>query len=639
MNSRPRVSSGDSIGGTTLTRRSLLAASGLVVLGGLSGCLNRVASATTNTTATPAGVFVPGSADAVSTGTPHVARLTPTLAGEVGGASGEVELEGWVTSTAISAANYNNTRSNKAGIRAPDSDGDGSGDDGSDGTERANYNNTRSNRSGIRAPDIVDDELDESDETFQVIVRVDEQLEAATAAAWAAISKRSARTGRNPELDKEISSALDEMDAALTELRAVLERCSDESCARALTNVADREADLELAREHAENGDWDAFGLRTGGDGQSSGGNNDDIIVGDYLVAPPSFDVVGSYTPGKKAALFRYLDREPIVAERCTVCLPNAEVPGGNGSIAEEVTPQRIIDYLTGHSSGAGRVYSWGDSDADGDGVGDCDDTDPDVRPDAVCGTTPHFVAEVSKASVTRSGLVASRGNDGSVVVASSPASPNGPSTVWVPAEGDVVESPDLSGYGTLGGDVSRAATQQGRIQGPVVSQVMVQPPGCPVAFPALLYVGRGLSDDQLVYSGGWVIDDTALYENSQTVLSMVGATPIVGVDYGDMDGDGFSDVALKAAAGGRPGQIADRSVEQQVESGVLPSAAVQGDDSLVRKRPGRTQGSDVSADGDEYGFVTNVCADASVLHLVNAGRASNEVKFKAGAELSGQIS
>jgi len=41
---------------------------------------------------------------------------------------------------------------------------------------------------------------------------------------------------------------------------------------------------------------------------------------------------------------------------------------------------------------------------------------------------------------------------------------------------------------------------------------------------------------------------------------------------------------------------------------------------------------------GDEYGFVTNIDAAASLLHLVNAGGASNEVKFKAGAALSGQV-
>jgi hypothetical protein len=35
---------------------------------------------------------------------------------------------------------------------------------------------------------------------------------------------------------------------------------------------------------------------------------------------------------------------------------------------------------------------------------------------------------------------------------------------------------------------------------------------------------------------------------------------------------------------------------------------------------------------------VTHLALDAFVLHLVNAGDASNEVKFKAGAELSTSV-
>jgi hypothetical protein len=44
------------------------------------------------------------------------------------------------------------------------------------------------------------------------------------------------------------------------------------------------------------------------------------------------------------------------------------------------------------------------------------------------------------------------------------------------------------------------------------------------------------------------------------------------------------------------------------------------------------------TVDGDEYGFVTNIDMSAPVLHLTNAESASNEAKFKAGAELSGQV-
>ncbi|KTG15180.1 hypothetical protein [Haloferax profundi] len=177
--------------------------------------------------------------------------------------------------------------------------------------------------------------------------------------------------------------------------------------------------------------------------------------------------------------------------------------------------------------------------------------------------------------------------------------------------------------------------THQGRLLDTFVSQVMVQPPGCPHAFPALLYVGRGWSDDQLVYSGGWVIDDAALFEDSLTVLTMEDAAQVVGIDVGDLDGDGLGD-ALKRSLSGeqaqRGAQIDSGTVGSLVKAGVLSEGEGEGVDHYVRKRPGRSE-QDQGGDGNVV--VTHVGLDAPVLHLVNAGKASNEVKFKAGAELS----
>jgi hypothetical protein len=311
-------------------------------------------------------------------GEPHVARLTPTLAGRV-------ELEGWVTSTALAPANYNNSRSNKSTVRAPDGDGDADADGVDDDVRGEDYNSPRSNRSIAGPSDIIDDDIDDDDETFRRISRLDAQLEEATTAAATAISKRSARTGRNPETEKEITEALGDTEAVLAEMRAVLERCADESCVAALANVADREADVVRAQAYAQNGEWAAFGLDGGGDGN-------DILVGDYLLPPVGFDPSGSFSPGEQAELFRYLEQKPVVAERFSVCLPDAEVPGGNGSIREAVTPERLFAYLTGRSDGEGRIYSWGKNQHGSSGPdesGDCDDDGSTVSPDAVCGERP----------------------------------------------------------------------------------------------------------------------------------------------------------------------------------------------------------------------------------------------------------
>jgi hypothetical protein len=560
---------------------------------------------------------------------PHTSRLTPTLEAGSGILSSEVELEGWVTSTALVAANYNNSRSNKSTIRAPEGDGDSDADGVDDDVRGEDYNSPRSNRSIAGPSDLFDDDVDEDDEIFRVVSRLDAQLEAATTAAITAISRRSARTGRTPETEKEITAALDEMESVLAEMRAELERCSEESCGAALANVADREADVRRAQEYAEDGEWAAFGF--------TGGGGNDIIVGDYLLPPVGFDPSGLFSAEEQAALFRYLDGETTAGERFTVCIPDAEVPGGNGQLRDEVTPQRFIDYMTGRTEGGGSdggVYAWGSAETvAGDETGDCDDADESVRPGDVCGT-PHLSAAVSGPTATVGGLRSARGSDGTVVVVNDPPqAEGGASILTVPAEGEVSELDDLDEWGRASDGGGKASPY---IYHTLVSQIMVQPPGCPHPFPALMYVGRGVSDGQLVHSGGWVIDDGALYADSVTVLTMERATQIVGVDIDDLDsdGDGLADVMARQQLDARASQgTRIYSAPFHAFTGyMLSESGHEGVDALLRTRPGRT-----SEDVDSV-LLSHVVVDVPTLHLVNAGRASADVKFKAGAELSKSV-
>ena len=125
---------------TTVSRRSLLAASGVIVVGGLAGCLNQVASSVTNTGSSPAAVFAGTDWNDDDTevtfmmapGSPHVSRLAPTVSA---GQLGDVELEGWVTSSAVMAQDYNSSRSNKRKTQAGDTDSDSDGDGVGDGSE------------------------------------------------------------------------------------------------------------------------------------------------------------------------------------------------------------------------------------------------------------------------------------------------------------------------------------------------------------------------------------------------------------------------------------------------------------------------------------------------------------------------
>jgi hypothetical protein len=562
-----------------------------------------------------------------TTDEPHTSRLTSTLKTGSGMLSGEVELEGWVTSTALVATNYNNSRSNKSKIRAPEGDADADGVD--DDVRGEDYNTPRSNRSIAGPSDIIDDDVDEDDETFRRVSQLDARLEEATTAAITAISKRSARTGRNPETEKEITAALDEMESVLAEMRAELERCSEESCVAALANVADREADVRRAQEYAEDGEWAAFGF--------SGGGGNDIIVGDYLLPPVGFDPSGLFSAEEQAALFRYLDGETTAGERFTVCIPDAEVPGGNGQLRDEVTPQLFLDYMTGRTGGGGSdggVYAWGSAETvAGDETGDCDDADESVRPGDVCGT-PHLSAAVSGPTATVGGLRSARGSDGTVVVVNDPPQAEGGASILaVPAEGEVSELDDLDEWGRASDGGGKASPY---IYHTLVSQVMVQPPGCPHPFPALMYVGRGVSDGQLVHSGGWVIDDGALYADSVTVLTMESAAQIVGVDLDDLDsdGDGLADVMARQQLDARANQ-GTRIYSAPFRAFIgymLSESGREGVDALLRKRPGRTS--------EDVGSVllSHVVVDVPTLHLVNAGRASADVKFKAGAELSKSV-
>jgi len=446
MNSQRKVSRMKSTDGATLSRRSMLAVGGIGILGGLSGCLSRVASTVTNTGASPAAVFAGSGGndtDLVAirqlVSEPHVSRLTPTFSAGSGLLSGEVELEAWVTSTAVMAQDYNSSRSNKQKTQAADEDSDSDADGIDDKDVRGeDYNSPRSNRSIAQPSDLFDDDADGDDETFRRVSQLDIQLEEATAAAVAAISKRSARTGRNPETEKEVTDALGEMEAVLAEMQAVLEQCSDESCVAALANVADRQADVRQAQEYAENGEWEAFGLT------DDGGDGTDVLVGDYFLPPQTFDPSGMFSAAEQAALFRYFESNPVVAERFSVCLPDAEVPGGNGSIREAVTPERLFAYLAGQA-GEGQVYAWGRSRVASENSGDCDDSDAERLPGAVCGASPHFVADVSEPVATGGGLVAERGADGHVVVTNSPPSAgDGASIMVCPVEGEPFEPEDL---------------------------------------------------------------------------------------------------------------------------------------------------------------------------------------------------
>ena len=585
--------------------------SGVVAAGGLSGCLSRVASSVTNTSASPAAVFA---GDDDSVGEPHVSRLTPTVSASAGSLSGDVELEAWVT--AVVMEDYNSPRSDRSAANPADSDSD---DDG------------------------VDDGID----LRATALELERTLLSQTTAAADAISKRSARTGRN---------RLAEMGRTIDEVQATVARCSGDVCETIRENADVREGLVRRARDGVETGEWDDAAaavdevldivegdierLESGGnplyEAATRGGDNP-LAEG---LAPPGADPL---TDAEREQLVEYLSGSPMVGERFTVCLPDAEVPGGNGSLAAEVTPQRFIDYITGRaaSAGDGKVYAWGarSETASGNGGGDCDDRDTGIRPGDVC-TPRHLESAVSGPLQTGGGLRSARTDGEITVVNDPPRAEAGPSVLVCPVDDEAYEPSDLNEWGSESGASSETPT--------IVCQVTVQPPKCPVPIRALLHVKRCRSDEQLVYTGGWVLDAAGLYEESVTMLTVAGETEVVDIeccfDYSaDTGGDGYGDLVSRSLSGERDrrgARIESGTVSAMVEAGTLSE---DGGGGVYCWGDGSRSSADAGFCGETGGadgevVVTHCPLDAPVLHLVNAGSVSNEVKFKAGAELSKSV-
>jgi hypothetical protein len=151
---------------------------------------------------------------------------------------------------------------------------------------------------------------------------------------------------------------------------------------------------------------------------------------------------------------------------------------------------------------------------------------------------------------------------------------------------------------------------------------------------PGLLYVRRCRHDGQCLYVGGWVVDDGALYENALTLLVAGGPTEVVRVTGGDLDGDGYGDLVERRLSRDRSEYGAVLfSGPHDPDAPFMPEA--------LRTASGK-KGYDYyratarSAAGAEAPRTSTVAAlDAPVCHLVDAASSSNDVKFKAGAELS----
>lgn len=590
----------------------------MAALGSLSGCLGRIASATTNTGASPAAPFAgigeyTGPSPA---GDPTVYKLTPTVSSDSGLLSGEVELEAWVTAQAV-AANYNNSRSNRATIRGPgdlDSDADG---------------------------------IDDTVELRSNVLELEERLLSQTKAAADSISKRSARTGRNHIAD---------MGDTIRGVQATLERCSDDVCVTVRDHADGRLKLTQQAAEHVENGEWGRAAEAI----QEIRG----IVEGDINLLESSLEdseqslnvrlqeLTGASDEDVEV-LYEYLAGEPVLSEQFTITVPDARLPGGDLALGDELTPRRIIEYVTGRSGHEGKVYSWGRNEASENSGGDNsnplyeegtvggesaiyhgslmnggdDEGNPLYKPDMFSSyVSGPFDTGIHLAAVAEAGAVTV------LPVNDPPRAEERTPAIAVSADGGSVSPADFDDWEVL--------DQPGATTSTLVCPILVVPPNCPSPFPALLYVRRCEHDDQFIYTGGWIIDDGSLYESSSTLVAVGGPTEVIGVGAGDLDGDGYGDVMARRLSGDRErrgARLFDGNLTDAVEQNVLSES--EGNDIILRKRPGRTKSQEEGDDDEARNEL--VCQSnhlsAPIVHFTGAN-ASDNVKFKAGAELSKSV-
>lgn len=654
MNSRRRDSHADSVTRAIISRRKLLALSGVVAVGGLSGCLGRVASSMTNTGTSPAAPFagIGAYTGPSPTSEPTVYKLTPTASAGSGLLSGEVELEAWVTSTALAAidlegettytedaantarSNYNNSRSNKSKIRSDDTDSDGGGLGDHDYNDAPGYDYNDPPELGDR----------DYNDALRAALDLENTLLSQTTEA-VSISKRSARTGRGKN-SKEIDKYFDNMRSSINEIQETLESCSDDVCVTVREHAEARKKLTQQAATHVDNGEWSHAAEAL----QEIQG----IVEGDIeplekslqdtsehvLENPPLQDLTGA-SDEDIAALYEYLAGEPVFSEQFTITVPDASLPGSDVAVGDELTPRRIIEYVTGRADTDGKVYAWGDNKVENGGG----NTSPIYEGDAVGGesvlnrglmsddnslyNSDTFLSAVSgpvdtgihlESDVVDGRVTVNPVNDPPQATETTPA-------LAVSADGASSEPADFDEWGAELGESSTTST--------LVCPIMIAPPECPSPFPALLYVRRCKHADQYIYTGGWVIDDGSLYGDSITLVAVGEPTAVIGVGAGDLDGDGYGDVMARRLSGERErrgARLFDGAVSDAVSEGHLSEA--EGEDIILRKRLGRTRRQE---EGTAADVPVTMTAQGRLVHFTGAS-ASDDVKFKAGAELSKSV-
>lgn len=587
-----------------VSRRKVLAAGGVFVAAGLAGCsaldavVDRAATeAIGATAASPGGLYIgapdlsSGEAQALyRTAGINVRNVPPTVTA----AGQEIELEGWATTSRMDAQNHNSSRSNRtSGIRS--------------GAQ--NHNSSRSNRtSGVWIGDVDGD-------GFGDAVVAAEALETLEACVIYAEACRVGATERDVGAVERYAGALTDV---CRQLQQTLGRCSDDRCRALAERNETRLSTIPTAVEAAEAGEWrrceSVCGELSASCDSDADGLSDDLDSDDDGLLDATDE------------LYAYLEGDATIGEDFVVCMPDSAVRDGGPSVDEELTPRRVMDYFLG------------EKDADG-----CSTSDQAVKihRDLACRNVLSARLE-ERAQKTR-GVVGFVNEDGSVVVTGGATGAGAEEMLWLEETGDGVQPTNDPPMNRWGAGVTSGGAE---VSPTLVCPVAATPDGCPCPMPGLFYVCRVRHENQLLFVGGWRLDEGALYRDAATLLIYEGAREV--------------------------GLVSPETVRSEYQDG---------DDLTLRKRPGRTKFGNITlsmgdydADDDNDSLPTGMRAscgdgepycwdvqsqsaraskavgascpeggnrclisalDCPVLHLGGASELSNDVKFKAGAELS----
>jgi len=640
------------------TRRTVLAAGGTVALTGLAGCaaldglMDRAGEQVVGTTASaPAAFYLgrPASASSASlsgaqmpadlqflstaattdshaesdepqvfrTGSGDV-RQVPATARAEGQA---IDLEGWATSGDTKAQDYNASRSNKPSRKS----------------EAQDYNSSRSNKfEWWVGPDDEDDD-DEDGDVLVGILNVELDLVASVAIARDAVERRK---------QAEAKRALDAfIDATENALRPALDKCGTGVCETIRENSDIRVEGVRRASDAVDEENWTVALREVAG--------VDEVVLGDIERLD---DELVERRPGrpKFADIIRYMRDDPTIGERFTVCLPDAKLPGDRGSLAGELTPGRVLSYVAASHEEGGRHtpfhnrYRPQGIEYDDDG---CVQMDGPVSLHREIACQELLSATLDTYRTANRAIVGYSTEDGAVVSGAPASADTDGKCVFVAADGTLREPTSLDSWPpvTLDPD-SDDDGLLASVSQTLVCPVAVTPADCPCPLPGLFFVRRLIHDDQVIFAGGWILDEGALYDDSVTLLFEEGPTEVARMTAEDVESGNIDDRIVEQFSRGRSehgssvgsgqGQIAGMNKPELIESiaaasGYSPKAfqtdeGRKGLNAVNVKVMGKP-----SDDGDEgAGYLSTTALDAPLVHLAGARELSDDAKLEAAGRI-----